>query len=74
METKVVHVHFFAERKNYYFGSVAAIYDYFTAADVGMTKETLLHAGLSEQSPVMTKKACVMMARLLRSKQGKNKA
>lgn len=68
--TKVIHVHLFNGRKNYYFGSISAIYSVLTAAEVGMTKNTLLHAGLSDGGCVMTKCAMIVQSHLIRSSQG----
>ena len=46
--TKVIHVHLLAGRKNYYFGSISAIFDVLTPDQIGYTKNSLLHAGLSD--------------------------
>jgi len=47
---KVVHVHLIFERKDYYFGSISAIFDNpeegLTEERLGIKKNTLLHAGL----------------------------
>ncbi len=39
--TKVIHVHLLYEKKNYYFGSISAIYDVLTEEQVGITKSSL---------------------------------
>lgn len=36
--TKVIHVHLLAGRKNYYFGSISAIFDVLTLDQIGYTK------------------------------------
>ena len=38
---KVIHVHLFNGKKNFYFGSVTAIYKKFTAEDIGCTERYL---------------------------------
>ena len=48
--TKVIHVHLIYEKKNLYFGSISAIFDTLTESEVGITKSSLLHAGLTDGS------------------------
>ena len=36
--TKVIHVHLLYEKKNYYFGSISAIYDVLTEEQVGFNR------------------------------------
>lgn len=66
---KVIHVHLFTrprtERKDYYFSSISAIYTVLSAEDVGMKKNSLLHAGLTGDGTVMTKKAIIKQSRLI---------
>ena len=38
---KVIHVYFISSHTNYYFGSIAALFKNFTAAELGCTRETL---------------------------------
>ena len=38
MAVKVIHVHLIYEKKNYYFGSISAIYDVLTAQDVASAR------------------------------------
>ena len=40
--TKVIHVHLIYEKKNFYFGSISAIFDTLTEGQVGITKSSLL--------------------------------
>ena len=47
---KVIHVHLLNGRKNYYFGSISAIYSVLTEEEVGIKKSSLLHAGLAEEA------------------------
>ena len=46
--TKVIHVHLIFEKKDYYFGSISAIYTVLNDAQIGIKKNSLLHAGLTE--------------------------
>ena len=39
--TKVIHVHLIFEKKNYYFGSISAIFDTLTEEEIGITKNSL---------------------------------
>lgn len=66
--SKVVHVHLIYERKNLYFGSISAIYEHLTARDVGITKESLLHAGLGDNGVKVTARAMITVSRLIRAK------
>lgn len=49
---KIIHVHLTGKRKDYYFSTIAAIYDTLTASEVGMTLNTLRHAGLAVECSV----------------------
>ena len=68
--TKVIHVHLInrgrGERKDYYFASISAIYTVLSAEEVGMSKGTLLHAGLSGNGSVATKTALIKQSELIR--------
>lgn len=68
--TKVIHVHLLNGRKNYYFGSISAIYSVLTEAQVGIKKSSLLHAGLADGGCVLNKKAMIRQGELIRSKKG----
>lgn len=65
--TKVIHVHLLYEKKNYYFGSISAIYDVLTEEQVGITKNSLLHAGMSDGSCKITRRAMIIQSYLIRS-------
>ena len=69
---KVIHVHLLGrgrmERKDYYFSSITAVYSVLTADDVGATKNYLLHAGLSGNGSVATKKAIIKQSTLITGK------
>lgn len=62
---KVVHVHLTGKRRDYYFGSVSAVFSVLSAEEVGMTKSSLLHAGLSGGGTVVTKRAIIKQAQLI---------
>lgn len=63
---KVIHVHLLGKRKDYYFGSISAVFTVLSEELVGMSKSTLLHAGLSGNGTVVTKKAIIKQATLIR--------
>ena len=58
--TKVIHVHRIFEKKNYYFGSISAIFDTLTEEEIGITKSSLLHAGMTDGSCKVTKRAMII--------------
>lgn len=66
---KVVHVHLMVGkhegRKDFYFSSITAIYTVLTAEEVGATRSYLLHAGLSGNGTVMTKRAVIKQSTLI---------
>jgi len=63
---KVVHVHFLHGRKNYYFGSVSAIFRKFTKDDIGVTEEYLRHQLTNDGTPFLNDKVLVIRSRLIR--------
>lgn len=63
---KVIHVHLLYEKKNYYFGSISAIFDVLSEEEVGITKNSLLHAGMSDGSCKITKRAMIIQSHLIR--------
>ena len=63
---KVIHVHLLYEKKNYYFGSISAIFDVLSEEEVGITKNSLLHAGLKDGSVKITKRAMIIQSHLIR--------
>lgn len=69
--TKVIHVHLIFKKKDYYFGSISAIYDYLDEADVGIAKSTLLHY---TESVKVTQTAIIRKGELLRRKSGFNRS
>ena len=64
---KVIHVHLLYEKKNYYFGSISAIFDVLSEAEVGITKNSLLHAGLTDGSCNITNRAMIIQSHLIRA-------
>lgn len=71
--TKVIHVHLIQGRKNYYFGSIPAIYSVLTAEEIGIKQCSLERAGLSKGGVVLNKKACIKAGELIRSKATKKR-
>lgn len=64
-EVKVIHVHLVGKRRDLYFGSIAAIFHYLSAEEVGCGYDYLRHAGLSGGGTVVTKRAIIKQSRLL---------
>lgn len=64
--TKVIHVHLIFEKKDFYFGSISAVFDFLDEERVGVKKSTLLHAGLSDGSTLPTRKAVIKQSHLIR--------
>ena len=66
---KVIHVHLMVGNheglKDFYFSSITAIYSVLTAEEVGATRSYLLHAGLSGNGTVMTKRAVIKQSTLI---------
>ena len=63
---KVIHVHLIGKRRDYYFASITAVYDVLTEEEVGVKKSYLLHAGLSGNGTVCTKRAIIKQSTLIR--------
>ena len=64
--TKVIHVHLIFEKKNYYFGSISAIFDTLSEEEVGITKNSLLHAGMTDGSCKITRREMIIQSHLIR--------
>ena len=67
---KVIHVHLLhgiegTKRKDWYFSSISAVYTVFTAKQVGVTRNYLLHAGLSGNGSIITKRAVIKQSTLI---------
>lgn len=67
--TKVIHVHLIFEKKDYYFGSISAIYTVLNDAQIGIKKNSLLHAGLVDGGVKITRRAIIKQSHLIRSTQ-----
>ena len=67
--TKVIHVHLIFEKKDYYFGSISAIYTVLNEAKIGIKQSTLLHAGLYDGGVKITQRAIIRQSHLIRSTQ-----
>lgn len=64
---KVIHVHLIFEKKDYYFGSIPAIYSRLNEAEIGIKQSSLAHAGLTNGGVKMTRRAIIKQAELIRS-------
>lgn len=69
--TKVIHVLLIQGRKNYYFGSIPAIYSVLSAEDIGIRQCSLERVGLSKGGVVLNKNAIIHAGELIRSKTSK---
>lgn len=67
--TKVIHVHLIFEKKDYYFGSISAIYTVLNEVQIGIKKSSLLHAGLTDGGVKATCRAIIKQSHLIRSVQ-----
>lgn len=63
---KIVHVHLIFEKKDFYFGSISAIFDVLDGNRIGIKKSTLLHAGMEDGNIKMTKRARIVVSHLIR--------
>lgn len=63
---KVVHVHFLYGHKNYYFGSVAAIYRKFSEKSIGVGYYTLRHQLKDDGNHYINSQVVIIRSRLLR--------
>ena len=72
---KVIHVHLLhnidgTRRKDWYFSSISAVYTVLTAEQIGATKNYLLHAGLSGNGTLCTKRAIIKQSTLISCSRG----
>lgn len=65
-QIKVIHVHFIHGHKNYYFGSVAAIFKKFTEMDIGVSHEYLRHQLVYDGNHYINEKVVIIRSRLIR--------
>ena len=61
---KVIHVHLIFKKKNYYFGSLSAIFEHLSENDIGIKKGTLLHR--SKEGTISTDRAIIIKGVLLK--------
>lgn len=66
--TKVIHVHLIFEKKNFYFGSIAAVFDILDEPRIGISETYLAHAGLADGKSIVTRRAIVTQSHLIRKK------
>lgn len=62
---KVIHVHFIHGHKNYYFGSVSALFRKFSAEELGCTEASLRHILTEDGNHHITSQAIFIRSRLL---------
>ena len=60
---KVVHVYLIFEKKNYYFGSISAIYRHMSENQIGIKQSTLSH---NTENTIVTGRAIIRKSELLR--------
>ncbi len=71
--SKVVYVHLIFERKDYFFGSIAAVYENLSAEQVGVSYNTLRNVRWKETPVYPTPRAMIRVGRLVRAGKGKGK-
>lgn len=62
---KVIHVHFIHGHKNYYFGSVSALFRKFSEKELGCTEASLRHILSGDGNAHITHQAVFFRSRLL---------
>ena len=62
---KVIHVHFLNGRKNFYFGSVSAVFQRFSEEDLGCTEEYIRHVLTADGSSHLSSKAYFFRSHLI---------
>lgn len=68
----IFHLHLKDNGRNHYFGSIAAIYDIFTATDLGVSQSRLYDFDIEEDRPY-TNKRCIIRKSKLHRKPGNRK-
>lgn len=64
---KIIHVHLIFEKKDYYFGSLAAIYSVLQPEQIGVKYNTLRNAKWRDISVYQTPRAIIKQGELIRS-------
>lgn len=62
---KVIHVHFISSHKNYYFGSVSALFRKFSEADLDCSEAYLGHLLTEDGMHHITSKVLIIRSRLI---------
>lgn len=65
----IFHVHFIFERKDEYYGSIAAIYQHHIREELGVAYHTLRNAKWKEISSYTTNRAIIRKGKVIRSRQ-----
>lgn len=68
-ERTVIHLHLKEGDRHYYFGSIANIFEFFDADELGISYGSLRNYGLSSEKPYENKKCIIRKGKLL-SKSG----
>ena len=63
---KVIHVHFITGRRNFYFGSVRAVYKKFTADEIGCSENQLRRVLSHDGAAYCSSKVLAVRSRLIR--------
>ena len=64
--TKIIHVHFLVSHKNFYFGSVTAIFKMFSEKDIGYSEEYIRHTLVEDGNHLLSNKVLIIRSRLIR--------
>lgn len=65
-DIKVVHVHLIFEKKDFYFGSISAVFETLDEDRIGIKKNTLMHAKMEDGTVKITKRARIVVSHLIR--------
>lgn len=68
---KVIHVHFLNGRRNYYFGSVSAVFQKFSESDLGCTEAYLQHVLTADGSSHLSSTAFIVRSHLIQKERGR---
>lgn len=71
--TTIYHLQFKESGESHYFGSIAAIYDVFTPAEIGVAKATLWGHGITRINPYENRKCIIRKGELHRKKGNRKK-
>ena len=62
----ILHIHFKKTDEDFYFGSLAAIFDTFDAADIGAAYSTLVHFKITPERPYFNKIVTIKKGSIIR--------